>query len=162
MSTLAELKRLWSFKPTDGGVIITSYKGNQTEVAAPEKIGKDAVVAIGAGAFCPFARRITPEMKDARRAVTKITLPETVRAIEKGAFWACEALTSVNIPAGVEAIKENTFAECESLETLVIPSSVKAIERRAFFACGALTAVVEKGSYAEEYCIKNKIAFRCR
>lgn len=160
--SVSEMKKRWSFKKReDGGLIITSYKGTRGAIIVPEKIGKNVVVAIGAGAFCPFARRVTPEMKEARKAMTKITLPKTVREIGKGAFWGCEALVQTNIPAGVEAIKENTFAECGSLETLVIQSSVKAIERRAFFGCAALTAIVEKGSYAEKYCKQNGIKFSC-
>lgn len=157
-NSVSELKKLWGFKKReDGGLVITSYKGTLGEIVVPEKIGKDVVVEIGAGAFCPFSRRVTPEVKEARRAVTKITLPNSVRVIGKGAFWACEALVSVNIPEGVEVIKENTFAECRSLERLVIPRSVKSIERRAFHACAKLTIIAERGSYAEAYCVKNNI-----
>lgn len=157
-NSVSELKKLWGFKKReDGGLVITSYKGTRGEIVVPEKIGKDVVVEIGAGAFCPFARRITPEVKEARRAVTKITLPNSVRVIGRGAFWACEALVSVNIPEGIEVIKENTFAECRSLERLVIPRSVKSIERRAFHSCVKLTVIAERGSYAEDYCVKSNI-----
>lgn len=157
-NSVSELKKLWGFKKReDGGLVITSYKGTRGEIVVPEKIGKDVVVEIGAGAFCTFARRITPEVKEARRAVTKITLPNSVRVIGRGAFWACEALVSVNIPEGVEVIKENTFAECRSLERLVIPRSVKLIERRAFHSCVKLTVIAERGSYAEDYCVKSNI-----
>lgn len=159
-SSVTELKKIWGFrKGEDGGLIITSYKGTRGEIIVPEKIGKDVVVEIGAGAFCPFSRRITPEAREARKNATKITLPKSVRAIGKGAFWACEWLVSVNIPEGVEVIRENTFAECYCLERLVIPRSVKSIERRAFHACRRLTLIVKRGSYAEEYCEKNKLAF---
>lgn len=159
--SVSELKKIWNFKKLeDGGLIITSYKGKREEVIVPEKIGNDVVVEIGEGAFCPFARRVTPEMKEARKAITKIMLPSSVRWIGKGAFWACEALVGVNIPVGVEAIKENTFAECKCLERLIIPQSVKLISRRAFHACARLTLILERGSYAEEYCAKNNITFK--
>lgn len=159
-NSVIELKKIWGYKKLEnGGLIITSYKGTRLEIIVPAKIGKDVVVEIGAAAFCPFSRRITPEAREARKAVTKITLPKSVRVIGKGAFWDCEALESVNIPEGVEVIRENTFAECYSLERLVIPRSVKSIERRAFHACKRLTLVVERGSYAEEYCEKNKLSF---
>lgn len=160
-NSVSELKKLWGFKKReDGGLVITSYKGTREEVIVPEKIGKDIVVEIGDSAFCIFARRITPEAKEfRRRSLTKITLPNSVRIIGKGAFWDCEALESVNIPEGVEVIRENTFAECRSLERLVIPRNVKSIERRAFHSCVKLTVIAERGSYAEDYCVKSNI--RC-
>lgn len=181
---IAALKRIWSFKKQeDGTIIITGYKGGDTEIAVPEKIGGGTVSAIGHGAFCPFAARITPDVKEVRKAVTSIVLPDAVRVIEKGAFWDCEALASVNIPEGVEKIAENTFADCKSLENIVIPKSVKVIERRAFFNCGALTVTempenvkaigdsafgqcggleltVRRGSETEKYCKAHNIKFK--
>lgn len=136
--SVTALKQIWSYKKQGDGVIITGYKGSRTEVVVPEKIGKDTVTAIGEGAFCPFARRATLEIKQAREGITKITLPETIRIIGEGAFWACRELVSVNIPDGVKVINENTFAECLKLEKIVIPNSVKYIERRAFFVCKSL------------------------
>ena len=151
-------------------------------MTVPEKIGKDTVIAIGGHAFCPFAARIKPEAKDIREAITKITLPDTIRSIGRAAFWDCKSLISVNIPDGVTEIGENTFAECHKLEKLIIPSSVRTVDRRAFYwcdslkfleipkgvevigdnafsLCAALTAVVERGSYAEKYCKENGIKF---
>lgn len=42
------LKKLWSYKKQeDGTLIITSYKGTDTEVTVPEKIGRSIVTAVG-------------------------------------------------------------------------------------------------------------------
>lgn len=159
-SSVTELKKIWGFrKGRNGTLVITSYKGTRLEIVVPEKIGNDIVVQIDKSAFCPFSRRVTPEAREARKNLTKITLPKTVRAIGKGAFWACEWLVSVNIPEGVGVIWENTFAECYSLERLVIPKSVRYIESRAFYACRRLTLIVERGSYAEEYCKERNLPF---
>lgn len=180
--SVTAMKQIWSYKKCEGGIIITGYKGNRTEVTVPEKIGKDAVIAIGDHAFCPFAARIKPEAKDIREEITKITLPDTVRSIGRAAFWDCKSLISVNIPDGVTEIGENTFAECHKLDKIIIPSSVRTVDRRAFYwcdslkfleipegvevigdnafsLCAALTAVVERGSYAEKYCKENGIKF---
>ncbi|MDE7280807.1 MAG: leucine-rich repeat domain-containing protein [Ruminiclostridium sp.] len=133
------LKELWSFKKReDGSLIITGYKGLRTEVVVPEKIGKNTVTAIDDSAFCPFARRVAPEAARARESITSITLPDTVNAIGRGAFWNCKSLESVNIPEGVERIRENAFAECHGLKKIVIPSTVKALDRRAFYYCDSL------------------------
>lgn len=137
--SVAALKELWSFKKReDGSIIITGYKGLRTEVVVPEKIGKNTVTAIDDSAFCPFARRVTPEAARVREAITSITLPDTVNTIGRGAFWNCKSLESVNIPEGVERIRENAFAECHSLKKIVIPNTVKAIDRRAFYYCDSL------------------------
>ncbi len=137
--SVTALKDLWSFKKReDGSIIITGYKGLRTEIVVPEKIGKNTVTAIDDSAFCPFARRVTPEAARVREAITSITLPDTVNAIGRGAFWNCKSLESVNIPEGVERIRENAFAECHSLKKIVIPNTVKAIDRRAFYYCDSL------------------------
>lgn len=138
-NSVTAMKQIWNFQTYYGDpLVITGYKGSQTEVVVPEKIGYHIVTEIRGSAFCPFARRITPEVKQVRKAITKITLPETVRVIGRGAFWACGELVSVNIPDGVKVINENTFAECRKLEKIAIPNSVKCIERRAFFKCESL------------------------
>lgn len=137
--SVTALKQFWSFKKReDGTLVITGYKGDRTEVTVPEKIGKDTVIAIGDHAFCPFAARIKPEVKDVREAITKITLPDTVRSIGKAAFWDCKSLVSVNIPDGVTSIGEYTFAECHKLEKIVIPNSVKTIDKCALYWCNSL------------------------
>ncbi len=121
LNSVTALKQIWSYKKCVGGIIITGYKGDRTEMTVPEKIGKDAVIAIGDHAFCPFAARIKPEVKEIREAITKITLPDTVRSIGRAAFWNCKLLISVNIPEGVAKISESTFAECHKLEKMIIP-----------------------------------------
>lgn len=137
--SVTALKQFWSFKKReDGTLVITGYKGDRTEVVIPERIGKNVVTAIGDHAFCPFAPRVTVGIRMAREAITKITIPETVRYIESAAFWGCEALEEVNIPEGVTKIGENTFADCHKLRKIIIPKSVKAIERRAFYYCNSL------------------------
>lgn len=136
--SVTTMKRIWSYKKCEGGIIITGYKGDRTEVTIPEKIGKDAVIAIGDHTFCPFAARIKPEAKEIREAITKVTLPDTVRSIGRAAFWDCKSLISVNIPDGVTRIGEYTFAECHKLEKIVIPNSVKTIDKCAFYWCNSL------------------------
>lgn len=137
-NSVTALKQIWSYKKCEGGIIITGYKGDRNEVTVPEKIGKDAVIAIGDHAFCPFAARIKPEAKEIREAITKVTLPDTVHSIGKGAFSNCKSLISVNIPDGVTRIGEDTFAECHKLEKIIFPSSVRTIDRRAFYWCNSL------------------------
>lgn len=133
-NSVSELKKIWVYeKLEDGsGLVIKRYKGNSTEIEVPEKIGKDTVTVIGDYAFSPGAARLTRVRADFLKTVTKITLPDTVKIIEKGAFYCLDKLESVNIPDGVEKIGEQTFGYCYSLTRLEIPDSVTELGNKTF------------------------------
>lgn len=130
-------QKAWNYiKRHDGTLCITGYKGRRTELDVPEKIGKLTVTAIGGDAFSCVKLQISEEEKELRQAVTKSTLPPTIQTIGSRAFCGCVALTEVNIPESVTDIGKNAFGGCTNL-TLQIPRS----------------------SYAENYCIKNKVNY---
>lgn len=183
--SVTALKALWSWKKReDGGLIITSYKGDKTEVTVPGKIGKDTVTALGM-AFSPAARATTLEVSDFRETITRITLPETITEICDDAFRVCLALESVNIPKtvtriganafvccralreidipeGVLEISDNTFQHCDELKTVNIPDSVKKIGGFAFYDCESLenaalpSGLTEIGANAFSKCAELK------
>lgn len=144
--SVTSLKQLWSYKKQDNGsLIITNYKGTQTKITVPAKIGKSAVTAIGKEAFSPFHGRACGN-RDFFKTITEITLPDGIVEIGERAFDECRALRAVNIPEGVAEIKSHTFADCFALENIVIPSSVKVIGDFAFFGCESLkTLVIPEG-----------------
>lgn len=157
--SVTALKQIWNYKKQeDGTLIITGYKGTRTEIIVPERIGKDTVTAIGDKAFSPWSSRIKPEVKDVRKAITKVVLPDTVRLIECNAFGDCTALVSVNIPDGVTKIGHDAFMVCYKLENIIIPKSVRTIESYAFGFCHSIKfieipeGVEEIGEYAFAYC----------
>lgn len=128
-NSVTELKKIWGFKKLEDGTLeITNYKGKQTEVAVPQKIGKDTVASIGEGAFSGLrylSKRISDEVCRFRQeSVTKITLPETITEIGAYAFSCCSALKDVNIPEGVKVIRSNTFCNT-GIKTLSLPESVE-------------------------------------
>lgn len=168
-TSVAVMKKTWGYKKQkDGTLIITSYKGTSTDVRVPERIGKSTVTAIGNGAFAgscgkcggivgnPYSTR---EHQTAHRAITKITLPESITFIDTGAFGDMLSLVEINIPEAVTEIGKAAFFDCVALSKIVIPKTVKRIGEYAFRNCGKLTAVVEKGSYAEKYCKENGVKF---
>ena len=112
-----------------------------------------------------------------------ITIPENVKTIGEKAFFDCSNLMSVNILGGLETIGNNAFNGCESLteitlpDTLIsigegafrycsrlvrinIPASVTEIGEDVFEYCYRVTVTVERGSYAEQYCIENGLYFQ--
>lgn len=157
--SLAVLKQIWGFtKREDGTLRITNYKGADTVVEVPEKLGKNTVTAIGPGAFSPFGPRKTDDVKANMKKLTKVVLPKTVNLIEKDAFMSCRELLEINFPEGVETIEDDAFNFCVNLESIKLPNSLKTIGQRAFNGCSALqelvipNGVVEIGEQAFSQC----------
>lgn len=155
------MKKIWSYeKLEDGGIVIKRYKGNDTEIKVPEKIGKDTVVAIGDYAFSPNALRTTRERGKFLRTVKKITLPNTIKSIGASAFEYLTALETVNIPDGVEVIGKSVFTLCQSLVSMEFPDSVRELGETAFSSCKNLetvklpSGIPEIGNTMFNYCEK--------
>lgn len=81
----ADMRKLWGYEIlSDGTIAITNYKGNQTEVVIPERIGKKTVSCIDACAFyyCNKKGNFKPPARSAAfSAITSITIPDTVTSI---------------------------------------------------------------------------------
>lgn len=74
-------------------------------------------------------------------ALTRVTLPSSLKRIGKGAFAACHRLTSVTLPATLDSIGDYAFAACTALQTVTLPASVVKVGRGAFMRCTALTTL---------------------
>ena len=68
----------------------------------------------------------------------EVTLPSTIKTIEKSAFRRAFNLEKINFSEGVTHIRRLAFWGCELLDTVDIPNSVKVIETRAFYECTGL------------------------
>ena len=73
--------------------------------------------------------------------VVKVTIPPSVKKVEKSAFSFCSNLEEVNIPEGVGVLPNRVFAECERLRKIEIPASVRVVSESAFMGCKSLGAV---------------------
>ncbi len=163
-NSVTELKKIWSFtKREDGTLIITGYKGKNTEIAVPGKIGKDTVTAIDKYAFSPYAMRIRKEQRDLRYAVTEVKLPDSITEIGEFAFYQCKSLARIELPpllteiskgmldltaissirigGSVKKIGAVAFHCCEHLKTAAICEGVEEIDQSAFGNCGSLKTV---------------------
>ena len=72
--------------------------------------------------------------------LTSVTIPETVRQIENGAFRNT-GLTSIVVPDTVAEIGTYLFAECENLQSAIISQKIAALPERTFNNCSSLTTV---------------------
>lgn len=75
------------------------------------------------------------------KSLKEITLPETVKVIEKRSLQDGELLTKIALPAELDSIHEMAFGYCTSLEEITIPESVKSIGSSAFDHCSALKGI---------------------
>lgn len=134
----AILKALWSFKrKKDGTIVITCYKGTQTEITIPARIGEAVVTAIKSDDM--FSSGLAP--RETRASITKVTLPQGLITIGDGTFNFFEGLTEINIPDSVVSIGNRALDCCTKLERLELPDSVTEIGRMAFVACVKLREI---------------------
>ena len=105
------------------------------------------------------------------KSLTSVTIPDSVIAVEDGAFWNCSniaefkgkfasedgkclivdgnlnafaigcGVTEYTIPNGVTKIGTWAFDDCKSLTSVTIPDSVTTIGQSAFSSCSSLTSV---------------------
>jgi hypothetical protein len=68
-------------------------------------------------------------------------MPNTIRTIEKEAFYGCSSLKAIYIPDGIEKIPSFAFAFCKSLENINFPSSLTTISDDAFHECTSLKSL---------------------
>ncbi len=139
--SVASLKKQFAYETLpDGTYRITRYKGDQTMVTVPEKIGKTTVTAIGEGAFSSDSRFCKNEDEVKRRiAITDITLPDSVDTIERCAFSDCTGLTYIKLSQSLKTIEESAFRKCVKLAEIDLPESITQIGNNAFSDCSSLT-----------------------
>lgn len=180
-NSAAELKKKWtSKKKEDGTLIITSYKGGDTEVIIPERIGKVVVTELGEAVFAVNAQRISNA--EVRRRITKIVIPGTVTKIGNAAFWGCANLEEIVVPDSVTkmgthmftrcfklrtlklsqkhrgAIADHFFSDCEKLEAVTIPNAITSLGLCAFSGCTALKEIhIGKGTKKFEFSWLDKL-----
>ncbi|MCI9118853.1 MAG: leucine-rich repeat domain-containing protein, partial [Flavonifractor sp.] len=170
--TVAEMKKLWSFKKrADGSLVLTGYKGTDKEVVIPERIGKTSVTALSGavrkniwdcGIFGYFGHETTAiTIPDSVTSISNyafqglinvknLRIPPQLTEIGLGAFSNCQ-LTEARIPQGITEIGERAFLECKALEQVELPQSLKRIRAYAFCCCG-LTSVVVPAHVEEIEC----------
>lgn len=148
-----ELGKLWSWKKQeDGTLIITSYKGTQTEnmveVTLPAKIGNNIVTAVGEYALSSAASRANNKVS--RLFIEKIIVPNGIKTIGEEALggsgmWgkSCR-LKEVVLPETLDIFTDRQVAE----------NAPKIVGK------DTVVAVVPNSKNAEFYCIKNNIQYR--
>lgn len=154
----------------EDSIEIRKYTGKAEKVVLPTQLGGATVVRIGADAF---NRNKLKELVVGEgvtsigfaafyicSAMKKLTLPSTLRVIERRAFNYCQSLTELRLPEGLTTIGTRAFYDCKNLQKVVIGEQVRAIGKQAFANCKRLTIYGAPGSFAEQYAREEKIPFR--
>ena len=125
------------------GVAITAYMGKDNIVVLPQSIGGVPIVKICKGAFSGAGLRA-------------VYIPDTVKQIEKGAFYECDGLTTLRLPFigdgadqaflgyifGAASSDENAVRVPPSLDMLIIGDGTAEVADNALRGCKTLSAVV--------------------
>lgn len=118
----------FEYELENGEVVITGYKGADRKIYIPKKIKNRPVSVIGFEAFKGYD-------------LTHIVMPDTIKEIQKNAFYGCECLVSVKFSNNLEEIGQYAFWNCDLLTDLDFPKSLKRINACAFLKCSALKNV---------------------
>ncbi len=132
-------------------VVITGYKGSDTDVVIPGEISGIPVTGIGDNAFkyCKMTNITIPDSVTSIGELAfyfcdkleSVKLPKNLTGLSELVFGGCKKLTSITIPKGVTSIGDKAFWECNGLKKVVIPEGVTSIGRYAFFDCFILSDV---------------------
>lgn len=128
----AYMKIVWGVT-TDfrGRNLITSYKGEDTEIVFPTEVAGKKISGIASRRSAPT---IYPLLKS-------VVIPEGYEEIGGSAFADCKSLTEVKLPESLTSIGDNAFSECSSLETITLPRNVAEIGKWMFRDCHLLKDV---------------------
>lgn len=135
----------------NGNIIITKYKYEDApkDVYIPESYNGSKIVAIGREAFGNYYGRDDYQIES-------VTIPSSVKEIERDAFDKCRSLKTINMAEGVEIIGDYAFSCC-GFEKVELPDSVEEIRNDAFYGCDNLreinipSSVIDVGNYAFIY-----------
>ncbi len=140
-----------------------------TEIRLP-----DTITEIGEFAFfkCKSLGRfeIPPKVTEIPKGmlditgISEIVIGGNVKKIGGVAFYYCHNLIKAVLCEGVEEIDTAAFYNCGNLKTLELPRSVVKIAGgkfyNSFYNCYNMTVTLYRDSYAERFCIENKISFK--
>ena len=114
----------------NGEVTITKYTGSAASLTIPSYIDGCPVRTIGASAF------------NWNDDLYTITLPSTLKTIQRYAFSGCSYITKLVIPNSVTVIEAYAFQNCSNLASVTLGSGLKSIGDCAFYGCEFLASVV--------------------
>ena len=113
----------FSYQQASGGVEVTGYAGDATELSIPEELGGSKVVGIANSALSGHA------------SLRSVALPPSLERVGAGAFRGCSSLAGVDLPASVSFVDNDAFDGCSSLSSVGLPEGLRSLGSRVFSGC---------------------------
>lgn len=117
------------FEYIDGGAKIVGCDKGVTELNIQELLNGYSIIEIGENAFADCQK------------LSKVTLPKTIKKIDKLAFLNCYALSEITIPESVTEIGDAAFQNCLMLQKADIKGKIQSLTTGAFYNCQLLSEV---------------------
>lgn len=129
--SLEAMRKLWRVCiDKDNKAILAKYKGTETDIFIPGRVGKYPV------------KKLKDQLFEDNENLTSITLSEGIESLGEGTFELCKSLTSIIIPQSVKRIGENTFGCCLNLASITLPQNLVCIDTYAFLKCLHLKSII--------------------
>lgn len=123
----------FSYQVSSKQAVITGVANVGDQLVIPDQLGGFPVTRIGYKAL-------------AKREMTKVTFPASLKRINYAAFRDCKKLKEVSFPAGLKKLDERAFSGCTALTTVYFNNKLESIGDRAFSNCIKLKKVALSGS----------------
>lgn len=154
----------------DKFVVITKYKGKETDIVIPKELDGYPVLSIEtltirtedvvinsvetqSGLLCiGNSAFYSSDIKN-------IVISDTVQYIDSGAFNFCYELNEIEFPSSVKYIDMNAIDCCNNLTKVIIPSTVETIEGFLNYRSPDLVIFGESGSETARWCAENNVKF---
>ena len=82
-----------------------------------------------------------------KKALKNIIIANSVKEIERDAFYDCDELDNVYVPASVKIVRSYAFAECDKLKKVTFAGTPEKVGRHTFDDCNQLhDSIVPAGS----------------
>ena len=86
-----------------------------------------------------------------KSGIEQLTVPSSVKEIDKNAFSGCEGLIEVYLSDGLEVLFENAFSNCYNLVKIRLPNTLKELKSYTFGRCNAQEIVIPRSFKTIQY-----------
>ena len=114
----------FSYRQVSGGVEVTGYAGDATELSIPEELGGSKVVGIANSAL------------SGHTSLRSVEVPGSVGTLGAHSFDGCTSLASVRLSEGVRRLGALAFQGCSSLASVELPASLESTEGEVPWGAG--------------------------
>lgn len=135
----------WSFDETTGTLTITG-RGDMWNWSSGSVPWYSLRASIKSVELSGGLTRIGSYAFSNLSGLTSVTIPNTVRIIDRSAFSYCSSLISLIIPGSVQTIGMYAFQDCYSLTSVTIQEGCDSIGSDAFESCTKLDTIRLPGS----------------